>query len=102
MGLLTHLGWDWKDFNGECLLRAVDENNKTAVDFICRKTFPLPDIDARNEALKKAKQRKGEYETNWETDEMITAGHIIETLKVMSNPHPNQLPAQVESDYMVF
>ena len=61
-------------------MRAVEENNKTAVNFILRKISPLPTDDEKNEALVKAEEKKEQYKKHWQTNEVITTSQIIATL----------------------
>ena len=78
--LLENGELQWKDYNRACLLRAVEENNKTAVNFILRKISPLPTDDEKNEALVKAVKKKEQYKKHWKTNEVITTSQIIATL----------------------
>merc|ERR1712228_338676 len=71
--LLENGELQWKDYNGACLSRAVEENNKTAVNFIFRKTSPLPTKGGKENALKLAKEKKEKYRKHWKTNEFITA-----------------------------
>jgi hypothetical protein len=77
----------WKNYNGDCLLRAVKENNKTAVNFIFRKTFPLPTDIQTETALKEAKRKQEEFKKAWKTNATITADHIVDKLSsILSRP----------------
>ena len=86
--LLENGELQWKDYNRACLLRAVEENNKTAVNFIFRKTSPLPNSDERREALKLAEEKKEQYKKHWKTNEVITASQIVSTLNHAQGPDP--------------
>ena len=78
--LLENGELQWKDYNRDCLLNAVEKNNKTAVNFILRKISPLPTDDEKNEALVKAEKKKEQYKKHWKTNEVITTSQIIATL----------------------
>ena len=61
--LLTHGRLEWKEYNGDCLKMAVEKMNRKAVDFLLRKTDPLPSIDEVNTALHLAKETQAKLKT---------------------------------------
>jgi hypothetical protein len=93
----------WKNYNGDCLLRAVEENNKTAVNFIFGKTFPLPtDIQNKN-ALAEAKRRQEAFKKTWKTNATITADHIVDKLSsILSRPISIDPRKEEKDQYMSF
>ena len=69
---------DWNEFNGDCLLRAVGENNKTAVDYIFMNSLPPPDEACRTKALEVANKNMRHVEANLDNKEMKDKKRSIE------------------------
>jgi len=101
--LIAHGKLQWEDYNGGCLRTAVEKNNKTAVNFIFGKTFPLPTDDENKGALELAKKKREEFKKSWKTNETITANHIIDKLSSIVSRPASIDPRKDEKDqYMSF
>jgi hypothetical protein len=101
--LIEHGKLQWKNYNGGCLRTAVEKNNKTAVNFIFGKTFPLPTDDQNKGALDLAKEKREAFKKSWKTNETITANHIVDKLSSIVSRPASIDPRKDEKDqYMSF
>lgn len=72
---------DWDKYSGSCLLRAVRENNRPAVNFLFGKHVPHPSEADRKKALENADKNRLKYRAAGDKEkERKTAKSIVEKL----------------------
>jgi len=82
---------DWNDYSGECLMRAVRENNKTCVNYLYGRNLTPPKDNDRQSALKVAKEKKRDFDIKGEKEKGKCAQQIINKLT------PEEKAIKVES-----
>jgi len=71
---------DWNDYSGKCLMRAVHENNRTAVNYLYGKNLTPPSESDRVSALELAIKNRKSFDTAKEKHKEKYAQGIIEKL----------------------
>jgi len=77
---------EWNDLSGECLMRAVRENNKTAVNYLYGRNLTPPKDEDRLRALELAKENKRVFGLGGEKEKEKCAKQIIEKLTTEGKP----------------
>ena len=70
----------WNDYSGECLMRAVRENNKTCVNYLYGRNLNPPKDNDRQSALEVAKENKKDFDIGGEKEKGKCAQQIINKL----------------------
>ena len=75
--LMDDAKMEWNDYSGECLMRAVSENNKTCVNYLCGRNLTSPKDNDRQKALELAIQNKRAFNINGGNEKGKCAQQII-------------------------
>jgi len=78
--LMDDAQMEWNDYSGECLMRAVRENNKTCVNYLHGRNLTPPKDDDRKKALELAKENKRAFDIGGENEKGKCAQQIINKL----------------------
>jgi len=79
---------DWKEYSGACLLKAVEENNKTAVNNLYGKIaghLSLPNDSDREKALSNAEKYTQDLKEDGKEAKSKTAQDIVDKLTSVAN-----------------
>jgi len=78
--LMDNAKIEWNDFSGDCLMRAVGENNKTAVNYLYGKNLTPPSDNDRQRALELAKENRRAFDIGGKVNKEKCAQQIIDKL----------------------
>jgi len=71
---------NWNNYSGEVLMKAVRENNKTAVNYLYGRNLTPPSDNDRQDALKLAEENRRAFDTGGMVNKEKCAKQIIEKL----------------------